>query len=603
MRYAPRNAKRLLRSRLFLPCFQLALLLLFVLPAVQSVARDNDQASLVTGAMQIARQQISPFRDDLYLFDKQYGTYLLLAFVFRLLPHVDPITLGNAILVLLYGAGSIAALYAAEKSGLSRRIGIMLCLIPSLVLYAPFLGTSQLSLAFLLLSYPLLISRAGAKFYAGLLMFALAMTMRVDALFCVPAIYTAISARRTLRQVLVDKTMWLLVAAVAVPLVIGRSIAPKSTYLSAGRFFIFSYYAALFVFAIGVPWLAGAIAFSAFSLRAASRRRRWCAFYAVTAASVWCSLIYYSVQMYSARYFFPAFFSSFVLLSSRRGRCWFRWMMRKSHAKQRAAVTGLVALSFAPWLIGVHLSSLRSARPTLLNPSLIPTSDGVIPMGGVALFQASLIARHGVVDHNQQSLLSARSVHYRPCPDGRIAVYFSGMSSFLMQAAEEQGFRSWIVVQEDTSSTCPKGRYVELRALVRGETNVDLLLRHAMKWESAPDAPRPILSVDLTSPPNDVTEKVKALVAIGKRSDFTYHSLPLGGVRTNYVLEDGHAALMYTDERSCLPPEAKIVAVPRSGLIWAEIAAQPVRRSIAVCARQNGAWLPAEMPQFLQAAQ
>jgi hypothetical protein len=439
----------LLRHRLFLPFIQLALLLLFVFPAVQSVARDNDQASLVTGAMQISRHQISPFRDGLYLFDKQYGTYFLLAFAFKLFPRFDPITLGNAILVMLYGVGSILAFYTAEKNGLSRRMGAMLCLVPSLVLYAPFLGTSQLSLAFLLLSYPLLMSRARTNFYFGIIGLALAMTMRVDALFCVPAIYTAISARRTLRQVLVDKTMWLLVAAVAIPLVIGPLIAAKSIYLPAGHFFILSFYAALLIFAVGVPWLVGAAAFSAFGLRAALRRKRWSAFYTVMAASVWFSLIYYSVQMYSARYFFPAFFSSFVLFNSKRGRCWFRWMVRREHSIQRTVVTGLAALSFTPWLVGVHLFSLHSGRPTLLTPALIPTSDGVIPMGGLAVFQASLIARHGVVDHNQQSLLAARSVHYRPCPDGLVAVYFSGMSSFIMQAAEEQGFRSRIIVQED----------------------------------------------------------------------------------------------------------------------------------------------------------
>jgi hypothetical protein len=66
--------------------------------------------------------------------------------------------------------------------------------------------------------------------------------------------------------------MWLLVAAVAIPLVIGRLIAAKSIYLSAAHFFIISYYAALFVFAIGVPWLASAVAFSAFALRAHGNR-------------------------------------------------------------------------------------------------------------------------------------------------------------------------------------------------------------------------------------------------------------------------------------------------------------------------------------------
>jgi len=217
--------------------------------------------------------------------------------------------------------------------------------------------------------------------------------------------------------------------------------------------------------------------------------------------------------------------------------------------------------------------------------------------------EASLIARHGVLDHNQQSLLGARSVHYRPCPDGLVAVYFSGMSSFIMQAAEEQGFRGRIIVQEDTTSTCSKGRYVELRALVRGETNVDALLRHAMKWESAPDALRPIISVDLTSPANQMTEKVKALVAIGKRMDFAYYAIPMGGLLTKYVLEDGHAALLYTDKKTCLPRAATIIAAPRSDVIWAEVAAKHVQRSIAVCAMQSGAWLPAEMPQFLQAAQ
>ncbi|WP_158941442.1 hypothetical protein [Granulicella sp. S190] len=591
----------LLRYRFFLPVLQAALLLLFVFPALQSVVRDNDQASLVTGAMQISRHQISPLHDGLYLFDKQYGTYLLLSLVFKFFPGFDPITLGNAIQILLYGIGSILALYVAEKRGLSRRIGVTLCLVPSLILYAPFLGTSQLSLAFLLLSYPFLINRAGVKFYAGLLLLALATTMRVDAIFCVPAIYTAISARRTLRQVFMDKTMWLFVATVTIPLVIGILIAPPSIYLPADHFFVLSFYAALLVFAIGLPWLVSATTFSVFGVRAALQRRRWSTFYIVMVASVWCSLAYYSVQMYSARYFFPTFFSSFALLSSKRGRFWFRWMKQRHLAVQRVGMRVLTALSLTPWIVGVHFFSLHSGKLTLSNPTLIPTSDGVLPMGSLAAFQASLIARHGVVDQNQQSLLAARSVRYKPCPDGLVSVYFSGMSSFIMQAAEEQGLRSRILVLQDTTSSCPKGRYVELRALVRGETNVDLLLRHAMKWESAPDALRPILSVDLTSPANDTTEEIKTLVAMGRRMDFTYHALPAGGVPTNYVLEDGHAALMYTDERSCLPREGKTIAVPGSNEIWAEIAAKPVRRSIAVCAMRSGAWLPVEVPQFLQA--
>jgi hypothetical protein len=75
-----------------------------VAPAV----RDNDQAGLISGALQLAWGEVPFTHAGFYNYDKQYGTYLLLAVLYRLAPAADPVLTGNLFQVVLLTAALAA---------------------------------------------------------------------------------------------------------------------------------------------------------------------------------------------------------------------------------------------------------------------------------------------------------------------------------------------------------------------------------------------------------------------------------------------------------------------------------------------------------------
>ena len=552
--------------------------------------RDNDQASLVNGALQIKAHQVSPWRNGLYNYDKQYGTFVLLALGMRVFPHVDPTVLGNVLQAVLYGVGSLVALVAAAVIGLPWWVGTVLVLTPSMIFYAPFLGTSQVSLAFLLLAFPFLLRRTGRLFYAGLVLLAVATAMRVDALFCVPAIYTAITARKTVRQMVTDRKLWMLVAAVAVPLFAGRLMVPKATPNGAPLFLIPSYVVAILVFAIGLPWLVCGLIYTRDGLKAALGRRRWLVFYGVSVVSLWWGLLYYSVQFYSARYFFPTFFSSLVLLSSRRGRLWLR-AARPGAVGVRGWVTaGLVGLSVLPWVVGVRMKSKKSAGLSLRRETDMPTSDGLLPMGSYAAFEGRMIAAKDVVDHNQEILESARGVRFRPC-GGVVQVYQTPMASYLEEVAEEQGERSALVMSGSASGCAAV--YLDLRSVMRKDVPTAWMLEHAMRWESPAGAVRPILSVDGTSGPNELTAWVASAVEEARGLDARFYRA--SGGASEVAVPAGVSAVLFTDAARCLPEGES-----RDGLVWERLKGQRKERRVPLCSDGRGGWFVGAQPDFLQ---
>lgn len=581
----------MLRFRRWLPVvLQLLLLLVFVVPALRSAMRDNDQASLVNGALQIRAHQVSAWRNELYNYDKQYGSFVLLAWLLQLFPHADPTVVSNVMLAVLYGVGSVAALLAAGVAGLPWWVGTVLVLTPSMIFYAPFLGTSQMSLAFLLLALPFLLRRTGRWFAVGLLLLAVATAMRVDALFCLPAIYTAITARKSVRQMVTDRKLWLLVAAVAVPLFAGRLMVPKATPNGAPLFLIPSYIVALLVFTVGVPWIVCALLYTNAGVRAALQRRRWLVFYAVSVLSLWWGLLYYLPQFYSARYFFPTFFSSLVLLTSRRGRLLLRTARPGRVGVPGWAVASLVGLSVLPWIVGVQMRSKKSAGISLGHETDMPTSDGLLPMGSYAAFESRMIAQKDVVDHNQEILQSARGVTFRPC-GGVVEVYQTPMASYLEEVAEEQGQPSQLVMSGATSAC--EAVYLDLRSVMRKDVPTDWMLAHAMRWESRPGEVRPILSVDGTRGPNELTAWVQSAVEVAHGLDARYHRAA-GGANVVPV-PAGVSAVLFTDAARCLPEGDS-----KSGLVWERLKGQRKARTVPLCSDGQGGWFLGAQPDFLQ---
>ena len=201
--------------------------MLLVFPFVGAIFRDNDQATILGGAWQIAHHQASFLRATFYNFDKQWGVFLALSWLFRLFPRADPVLAAN---VLITVVASLAWLSLGLRTGRTLNAPVPLLmpvlLSPVLVLYIPYLGTGWFSLAFLLLSFFFLgnfTSRASQAI--GLILLATAAACRGDVVLAVPALALSQMSRNRPGNLLRRPLLWLIAGAAIVPVLAGKLMA------------------------------------------------------------------------------------------------------------------------------------------------------------------------------------------------------------------------------------------------------------------------------------------------------------------------------------------------------------------------------------------
>ncbi len=133
---------------------QMIVLLMLVWPFVSATFRDNDQATILDSAWQLAHHQASFLHAIFYNFDKQWGVFLVLSWLYRCFPRTDPVLAANVLLTIL---ASIAWISLGFRMGRTRNAPLALVLpillSPVLILYIPYLGSAWFSLAFLLLAF------------------------------------------------------------------------------------------------------------------------------------------------------------------------------------------------------------------------------------------------------------------------------------------------------------------------------------------------------------------------------------------------------------------------------------------------------------------
>jgi hypothetical protein len=115
-----------------------------VIWAVDDAVRHNDQAAYINGGLQIAQGEMLPWHAALFNYDKEFGSYWLIAGVLRILGF------GAAVLVTNYAQAmafclSLGALVYFRLWRLSLFVILPLALCPVLVLSVPFMGTGPLA--------------------------------------------------------------------------------------------------------------------------------------------------------------------------------------------------------------------------------------------------------------------------------------------------------------------------------------------------------------------------------------------------------------------------------------------------------------------------
>ncbi len=448
---------------------QVASLLVLVYPFVSSTFRDNDQATILSGGWQIARRQ-TPFLHALfYNFDKQWGAFLALTWLYRLVPRADPVWAANFLLTI---AASLAWLSVAFRLGRTRSypfpLVLPVLLSPVLILYMPYFGTAWLSLAFLLLGFFFIGDfRSRPKLLFGLFLVVIAAACRGDVVLAIPALALSQISRARFRNLVRRPLPWLLAAAAIVPVLAGKLLAgaalPDTNPFS---FDARSYFGFLF-FGFTPALLSLLLLAVAIFLRLAIRKPRFRFFYTCFALSPLIPLGFYSLQLYTLRYLFLTIAAVLFVVSSRRSVWLYRSFRRARPSVARRASAALVALTIFPWLIGFNIPVLSQPRLTVANPTRFPTGDGAFPMDAYLGFAwQTLFEDHLRIDHNQKIWLAARSVRYRACNDGTVPLLITPMSDFLEFAIRLQNKRPRPI---DYLAESPCGwAYVDVRSIIRG---------------------------------------------------------------------------------------------------------------------------------------
>ncbi len=464
-----------------------------------SAFRDNDQAALISGALQLLCGQVSPLHSTFYNYDKQWGSYALLFGAGVAIPLADPILRGNVVQVALLLPAMILALWTLGKSRLRIWTYVPVFLSPALILYVPFLATASLSLAFLFFSYYCLRRHWRLAAIASI---AIAAACRGDVVLVAPLIILTSVSRRSLKHLVRSTLAWMVCAAAILPIVLGKLITARTFSDLAGFSFNPALVAGFVTFGLGLGAVLVLLVMLLIQFTIVARKPSWRFFYIAEAAAVSIPILFYWTQLYSPRYFFLTLIALLFFATSRRAAVTTRQIPRPvRHA--------VVAVSLAPWLIGVWMPTSHHIRPAFLHSTTFPTADGLFPMGAGAGFIAASVRDHLEIDHNQKTWDSARSVDYSVC-GATVPVMATPMSYYLDLAIRLQGKTPARIV--DLADAPCGGAYADLRAIVRHDsTGMEMARADIRIVSTRPELGRPIVWIAKDHDPSLQTQQLREL--------------------------------------------------------------------------------------------
>ena len=449
-----------------------------------------------------------------YNFDKQWGLFLVLSWLFRFFPHADPVLTANILMAIL---ASLAWVSLGVGMGRTRNAPLPLVLpillSPVLILYIPYLGSAWFSLAFLLLAF-FLLGRPGSRSTLALAVasVAAAAACRGDAILAIPALAVSQMSRARLLTMLRRPLPWSLAAGAILPVLAGKAIAGSTIPDTNPLSFNLEAYSGFLIFGLTPSVIALSGLIFVFFFRLAIERRDFRAFYACVTVAPAIPLIFYSLQLYTLRYLFLTIASILFVASSRR--C--VWLYRSLSRRIRWIPAVLVALTIVPWVAGLNLPLLNHPRLTVSDPTRFPTGDGLFPMGAYLGFEWQVLFRDGLqIDHNQKIWLASRSVIYENCSDGTVPFLITPMSNFVEFAVRLANKRPRPI---DYMAESPCGMaYLDVRSIIRGyrpTARDDNFLEKRIQFVSRANNGELIAQVDAKGQQTDEARILKTLATL-----------------------------------------------------------------------------------------
>ena len=425
---------------------RLLFILLFsasLLWVVGPVMRESDQASLLDGALRIARDgQLSGL--TFYNYDRTYVSYWMLASVFK----IFGLERGDADAVVLAGNMLACAVFligfavAWLRSGPSEWCGWVVVLTgllcPTLLFSMPLLSSNMISAGWLFLLI-VMMSRRGhlaGDLVAGLLAY-LAVGARADAVLVMPLLAVLSSRESTWGSLFSDRRIWMAGIGSLLALATGMALSSIPPY-NPPAIFEPTTFAAYFVFGMGGALV---LLFGLIGWKSAQLIRKPSLYACLIVLSLALPLLYYSWLMYTPRHLVTAVFVLLCTAMFDRGRRW--WIEMIDSLYGRGVVIAGAGLCVVLMFVGVSMDSMKKGSLLLGAATYYPTSDGHWPMGANLDFLSRLKnASNAPIDHNQRVWGAWKNIDKEEIADMPSVVRSCGLESYGMLSQTLVGWGS-----------------------------------------------------------------------------------------------------------------------------------------------------------------
>jgi hypothetical protein len=517
----------------------------FVAPLFGPMMHESDQASLLEGSVSIA-QTGRLVEQTFYNYDKQFGSYWIVAAALKFLGATpdpnDVVMVGNAVSVVLFNAGLVLLAFSISSPATPLLLGCLL-FSPSLIVHAPFLAGNYLS-AFFLFAQFIALRKPDAIVLPMLLAFC-ATACRADALLAQPVLLWSASCARPLARWMRDKRLWGCIVAAAAAQLLGWTMTSAGAECSS-PFAIFFNGKILVVYSVfGLGAGMGILFLCIVALVREARRTIVPGFALAGLLTLLVPFAYYVANLYSTRHWTVALVALMCFVVSCRGQ---RLISRLLFASRlRSPILVLLVLSAVlPVLLGLRLSSHGIPRLTVTRPALVPSADGLIPLGGYLSYAWGWNRdQRQIPDHNQATWLATLAADFDSSKGSRVHLLVSPLASILRLGIRLLGFDYELTESPHAMSNV----YAEFRALRKAPTGHSRGRLHDPLAGAASygvEFASPVVAgeaiVRLTPTRNELSEALEKLRKAFGGND--YHVLKPGALASLADAESGHLMVL-----------------------------------------------------------
>jgi len=345
--------------------------------------RESDQASIITGALDIAWGG-DIIGNEAYRYDKFFGSYWLLAFWYKIWGVTEGhnpdrvVGLGNAFAALMYLVGLTLLIWKVRFSLWSGLVAWIALSAPVLLLSAPFLSPNVISIGFLfIVAYLLKSGRSNLWVTLGIVVASFfAVSCRIDAVFLMPLLCWASEKVKVWRLWQSKNCCAMLVGSISaivgsqlVGIGHGSGIGESFFFVPkvAAAYLVFGLWASLGMLLIFVMWLM------------ILKRPK----YVLLSLALLLPIAFYVGLLFTPRHLILVPVGLLLSLLLPRGQRLWHLFLRKRLA--RATVTICAIASTVALFCGVNMPQKSEVNLSFNGRvTLYPTADGYWPMGATA---------------------------------------------------------------------------------------------------------------------------------------------------------------------------------------------------------------------------